>query len=196
LLRGRLASSWSNVSMTEPGDAMPTLAIRPSDRERASASTPASASGPSAPTPTGDDITIDGEPESQVVVFEARDVAVRYSGVVAVEGVTLDVFAQHITALIGPSGCGKSTFLRTFNRMNDLIAGAKVSGHLGFHGHDLYAADVDPIEVRRRIGMVFPIPSRSRSSTMSRSGPVSTAGARDSTRSSSARSGRPRCGTR
>ena len=92
-------------------------------------------------------------------MFEARDVAVQYSGMVAVEGVTLDVFAQRITALIGPSGCGKSTFLRTFNRMNDLIAGAEVSGRLSFHGHDLYAADVDPIEVRRRIGMVFQKPN-------------------------------------
>ena len=138
---------------------MPTLAIRPSDRERSNASAPTSASGAPAPTAAGDDIRIDGAPESRVVVFEARDVAVRYSGVLAIEGVTLDVFAQRITALIGPSGCGKSTFLRTFNRMNDLIAGAKVSGHLGFHGHDLYAPDVDPIEVRRRIGMVFQKPN-------------------------------------
>jgi phosphate transport system ATP-binding protein len=111
------------------------------------------------PTGAADDISVEDQPESQVVVFEARDVAVRYSGVLAVEGVSLDVFAQRITALIGPSGCGKSTFLRTFNRMNDLIAGAKVSGSLGFHGHDLYAADVDPIEVRRRIGMVFQKPN-------------------------------------
>jgi phosphate transport system ATP-binding protein len=101
-----------------------------------------------------DDITIVAEPEEQVV-FEARDIAVRYSGVVAVEGVSLDVFARRITALIGPSGCGKSTLLRTFNRMNDLIVGAEVSGRLAFHGHDLYAPNVDPIEVRRRIGMVF-----------------------------------------
>jgi phosphate transport system ATP-binding protein len=129
---------------------MPTLAIRPSDRNRPTAPAPAAA---------GDDITAQGQPENSVVVFEARDVAVRYSGVLAVEGVTLDVFAQRITALIGPSGCGKSTFLRTFNRMNDLIAGAKVSGRLGYHGHDLYAPDVDPIEVRRRIGMVFQKPN-------------------------------------
>jgi len=97
--------------------------------------------------------------ESDTVIFEARNVAVRYSGVPAIEGVSLDVFARRITALIGPSGCGKSTFLRTFNRLNDLIAGAQVSGHLAFHGRDLYAADVDPIEVRRRIGMVFQKPN-------------------------------------
>ena len=111
------------------------------------------------PADADDDITVEQPPENDVVVFEARDIAVSYSGMVAVEGVTLDVFAQRITALIGPSGCGKSTFLRTFNRMNDLIAGAEVSGRLSFHGHDLYGADVDPIEVRRRIGMVFQKPN-------------------------------------
>jgi len=111
------------------------------------------------PAEADDDIAVEQPPENDVVVFEARDIAVSYSGTVAVEGVTLDVFAQRITALIGPSGCGKSTFLRTFNRMNDLIAGAEVSGRLSFHGHDLYGADVDPIEVRRRIGMVFQKPN-------------------------------------
>jgi phosphate transport system ATP-binding protein len=106
-----------------------------------------------------DDIVVEQEPEHDVVVFEARDVSVSYSGAVAVEGVSLDVHAQRITALIGPSGCGKSTLLRTFNRMNDLIPGAEVSGLLAYHGHDLYARDVDPIDVRRRIGMVFQRPN-------------------------------------
>ena len=107
---------------------MPTLAIRPSDRDRANAPRPdVPTRGPS---DAAEDITVGDQPESGVVVFEARDVAVRYSGVLAVEGVSLDVYAQRITALIGPSGCGKSTFLRTFNRMNDLIAGAQVSGRL------------------------------------------------------------------
>ena len=113
----------------------------------------------SVPSGTADDISVEEQPETDVVVFEARDVAVRYAGVPAVEGVSLDVFARRITALIGPSGCGKSTFLRTFNRMNDLIPGAQLSGHLAFHGHDLYGPDVDPIEVRRRIGMVFQRPN-------------------------------------
>jgi phosphate transport system ATP-binding protein len=108
---------------------------------------------------TVDDESVDQLPEERVVVFEARDVSVSYSGAIAVEAVTLDVCARQITALIGPSGCGKSTFLRTFNRMNDLIAGAQVGGHLAFHGHDLYASDVDPVEVRRRIGMVFQKPN-------------------------------------
>jgi phosphate transport system ATP-binding protein len=136
---------------------MPTLAIRPRSRERANAAGKSAPGG--GPTDATEDITVESLPENDVVVFEARDVSVSYAGAVAVKGVTLDVFAQRITALIGPSGCGKSTFLRTFNRMNDLIAGAEVSGHLAFHGHDLYGADVDPIEVRRRIGMVFQKPN-------------------------------------
>ena len=135
---------------------MPALAIR--HRERAG-------SGAADRRLEGDDIVIEdvpaaeGQDPARELIFEARDVSVRYSGVVAVEGVSLDVHARRITALIGPSGCGKSTFLRTFNRMNDLIAGAQVSGRLAFHGHDLYAPDVDPIEVRRRIGMVFQKPN-------------------------------------
>jgi len=89
------------------------------------------------------------------VVFEVRDVRVSYFGAPAVEGVSLDVHRHAITALIGPSGCGKSTLLRSLNRMNDLVPGAVVEGRIAYHGHDLYAADVDPVEVRRRIGMVF-----------------------------------------
>jgi phosphate transport system ATP-binding protein len=143
------------VSIGESGENMPTLAVRPSDREHAHAPVP------NVPThdTAGDGVSVDEVPEEDVVVFEARDVAVRYSGVIAVQGVSLDVSARKITALIGPSGCGKSTFLRTFNRMNDLVPGAQVSGHLAFHGHDLYASDVDPIEVRRQIGMVFQKPN-------------------------------------
>jgi phosphate transport system ATP-binding protein len=99
------------------------------------------------------------EPQPDEVVFEARDVAVLYSGNVAVEGVSMDVSRYRITALIGPSGCGKSTLLRSFNRMNDLIVGAEVRGRLAYHGQDLYASSVDPVEVRRRIGMVFQKPN-------------------------------------
>ncbi len=72
---------------------------------------------------------------------------------------TLDVHRNGITALIGPSGCGKSTLLRSFNRMNDLVAGARVNGRISYHGHDLYGPNVDPVEVRRRIGMVFQRPN-------------------------------------
>jgi phosphate transport system ATP-binding protein len=100
-----------------------------------------------------------GPLEAQDRVFEVRDVSVSYSGVVAVDGVSFDVSACQITALIGPSGCGKSTLLRSFNRMNDLIEGATVSGRLAYHGQDLYGAEIDPVEVRRRIGMVFQRPN-------------------------------------
>jgi phosphate transport system ATP-binding protein len=93
------------------------------------------------------------------VVFESRDVAVSYNDVPAIEGVTFDIAAREITALIGPSGCGKSTLLRSFNRMNDLITGAKVSGTLNYHGVDLYGPKVDAVEVRRRVGMVFQKPN-------------------------------------
>ncbi len=93
------------------------------------------------------------------LVFGLSDVAVRYSGVLAVAGVSFDVPARHITALIGPSGCGKSTLLRCLNRMNDLIPGAAVEGKVTYHGLDLYNPSVDAVEVRRRIGMVFQKPN-------------------------------------
>jgi phosphate transport system ATP-binding protein len=93
------------------------------------------------------------------VVFAVRDLAVSYSGHLAVEGISMDVRAQQITALIGPSGCGKSTYLRCLNRMNDLVPGAVVAGRVEYHGEDLYGSWVDPVEVRRRIGMVFQKPN-------------------------------------
>jgi phosphate transport system ATP-binding protein len=99
------------------------------------------------------------EPTPDEIVFEVRDVSVLYGGAVAVDDVDMDVARYRITALIGPSGCGKSTLLRSFNRMNDLIVGAEVRGTISYHGHNLYAADVDPVEVRRRIGMVFQKPN-------------------------------------
>ncbi|HWN22479.1 MAG TPA: ATP-binding cassette domain-containing protein, partial [Gaiellaceae bacterium] len=92
-------------------------------------------------------------------VFHVDDLAVAYSGKTAIREVTLDVYRNSITAFIGPSGCGKSTFIRCFNRMNDLVPGAAVSGDVHYHGKDLYAGDVDPVEVRRRIGMVFQKPN-------------------------------------
>ena len=108
---------------------------------------------------TGSEAAPRPDPRLEEVVFSLRDVRVSYFGSVAVEGVTLDVHRHGITALIGPSGCGKSTLLRSFNRMNDLVAGAKVEGTILYHGQDLYAPAVDPVEVRRRIGMVFQRPN-------------------------------------
>jgi phosphate transport system ATP-binding protein len=97
--------------------------------------------------------------DSHETVFEVRNLSVDYSGAPAVGDVTLDVYERNITALIGPSGCGKSTLIRCFNRMNDLIPGAHVHGTIRYHGLDLYEDGVDPVEVRRRIGMVFQQPN-------------------------------------
>jgi phosphate transport system ATP-binding protein len=96
---------------------------------------------------------------SREAVFQVKDLAVSYSGNVAIRNVGLNVFKNTITAFIGPSGCGKSTLIRCFNRMNDLVPGAKIEGDVLYHAKDLYADDVDPVEVRRRIGMVFQKPN-------------------------------------
>jgi phosphate transport system ATP-binding protein len=93
------------------------------------------------------------------VVFDVRDVSVHYGDFRAVRDITLPILGNEITALIGPSGCGKTTFLRCLNRMNDLIEGARIEGRLLYHGVDLYDPRVDPVEVRRRIGMVFQKPN-------------------------------------
>jgi phosphate transport system ATP-binding protein len=92
-------------------------------------------------------------------VFEARGLNVRYGDFRAVRDVDLDIAGKEITAFIGPSGCGKTTVLRCFNRMNDLIDTARVEGSVRYHGVDLYDHDVNPVEVRRRIGMVFQKPN-------------------------------------
>jgi phosphate transport system ATP-binding protein len=102
---------------------------------------------------------VDPQADQRPIVFETRDLAVYYGDFRAVREVNLDVRRHEITAFIGPSGCGKSTVLRCFNRMNDLIDGARVEGSLTYHGVDLYGSDVDPVEVRRRIGMVFQKPN-------------------------------------
>jgi phosphate transport system ATP-binding protein len=91
--------------------------------------------------------------------MELRDVSVFYGDFEAVRDTDLPIDQKRITAMIGPSGCGKSTILRSLNRMNDLIPGARVSGTVTYHGQDIYAPQVDPIQVRRRIGMVFQKPN-------------------------------------
>ena len=92
-------------------------------------------------------------------IFGLKDVSVRYSGNLAVDDVNIDIFKNHITAMIGPSGCGKSTLIRCLNRMNDLIPAAEVEGEIIYHGQNLYDAQIDPVEVRKRIGMVFQKPN-------------------------------------
>jgi phosphate transport system ATP-binding protein len=93
------------------------------------------------------------------VIFGVDDINVFYGEHKAIRNVTLDLRVNDITALIGPSGCGKSTFIRCLNRMNDLIPSARVEGTIVYHGEDLYASNIDPVQVRKRIGMVFQKPN-------------------------------------
>ena len=93
------------------------------------------------------------------VIIKTRNVDFFYGSFRALTDVTMDFEQNHVTALIGPSGCGKSTLLRVLNRMNDLIDGTRVEGEILFEGQNIYAPDVDPVEIRRRIGMVFQKPN-------------------------------------
>jgi phosphate transport system ATP-binding protein len=123
------------------------------------------------PTSPGEDARPDFAPQAQhapadgdrsearEAVFGLRELAVLYSGTKAVEDVTFDLYRNEITAFIGPSGCGKSTILRCLNRMNDLIRGAEVQGEVQYHGENLYGPKIDPVQVRKRIGMVFQKPN-------------------------------------
>jgi len=108
--------------------------------------------------PTRNDVQVK-RPQNAGPVFEVRDLSVYYGSFRALRDVTFDIQRNRITAIIGPSGCGKSTLIRCLNRMNDLVAGARVEGKVLYHGVDLYAPDVDAVEVRRRIGMVFQKPN-------------------------------------
>lgn len=98
-------------------------------------------------------------PRAKQTVISLKDVNVHYGSFHAVSGVSHDIPQNAITAFIGPSGCGKSTVLRAINRMNDLIPAARVEGQIEYHGQDVNASNVDPVEVRRRIGMVFQRPN-------------------------------------
>ncbi|MEO0985875.1 MAG: phosphate ABC transporter ATP-binding protein PstB [Cyanobacteria bacterium J06639_14] len=92
-------------------------------------------------------------------VFRAENCDIYYGSYKAVRSVSMDIFRNQITAFIGPSGCGKSTLLRCFNRLNDLIESFHLEGRITYRGQNLYDADIDPVEVRRRIGMVFQRPN-------------------------------------
>jgi phosphate transport system ATP-binding protein len=95
------------------------------------------------------------EPIQRDAVFDVGSLTVSYGKATAISEVDLEIYRNLITAVIGPSGCGKSTFIRCLNRMNDLVPGARIEGRVLYHGQDLYGDGVDPVEVRRRIGMVF-----------------------------------------
>ena len=107
------------------------------------------------------EIRVDADPEPIEVepVFKLTDYSVWYGTFRAVKDMNIGFGEKRITSIIGPSGTGKSTLLRSLNRMNDLIEGAHVTGKVTYHGVDLYAPEVDPVEVRRRIGMVFQKPN-------------------------------------
>ncbi len=93
------------------------------------------------------------------VIITAKNVDFYYGSFRALTDVTMDFEKNRVTALIGPSGCGKSTLLRLLNRMNDLILGTRVEGEILLEGRNIYAPDVDPVEIRRRVGMVFQKPN-------------------------------------
>ena len=139
--------------MSESGDRMDTTDITKVD--------PASSqSEPGEVALTVKAARVNKEEEAQrEVVFDVRDAGVFYGEFQALRDVSLPILKNQITALIGPSGCGKTTFIRCLNRMNDLIEGARVDGKFLYHGIDLYDPDVDPVEVRRHIGMVFQKPN-------------------------------------
>jgi phosphate transport system ATP-binding protein len=138
--------------MSESGDPMDTTDIAKVD--------PApSRSGPGEVSLTVKVARVDKEEAQREVVFDVHDAGVSYGEFQALRDVSLPILKNQITALIGPSGCGKTTFIRCLNRMNDLIEGARVDGQFLYHGIDLYGPDVDPVEVRRRIGMVFQKPN-------------------------------------
>ena len=94
-------------------------------------------------------------PAGREPVFRVDELTVSYGRAAAIKDVSFDIYGNMVTAIIGPSGCGKSTFIRTLNRMNDLVPSANMTGDVLYHGVDLYAPKVDPVQVRRRIGMVF-----------------------------------------
>jgi phosphate transport system ATP-binding protein len=132
-------------AMTEPQDAVHQVPI------------PERAKLQHAPRPEHAEQAREHRPLDPIITVENLDV--HYGSFHAVRHASMIIGRNQITAMIGPSGCGKSTVLRCFNRMNDLIPGARVDGQVLYHGQDLYASGVDPIEVRRRIGMVFQKPN-------------------------------------
>jgi phosphate transport system ATP-binding protein len=107
----------------------------------------------------GKELAMSENTQTKNEVFSLDGVNVHYGNSLAVKDVSFPIYENEITALIGPSGCGKSTILRSLNRMNDLIPGAKVSGDVLYHGADIYADQVDPVQVRKIIGMVFQKPN-------------------------------------
>ncbi len=145
-----------------PEHALPDAAAAPtvgSSMPGGSGSSETASTGFDLSTALGGARADDEERARAEVVFEADRLSVFYGDFQAVRDVSMQIHAKEITAFIGPSGCGKTTLLRSFNRMNDLIASARVEGGLRYHGEDVYGEGVSPVIVRRKIGMVFQKPN-------------------------------------
>ena len=142
--------------MSRSGDR--PLPEKVTDQRRHDEDVPAAAARATDPAPESTS-TAGSSAEARDIIFGVDDINVFYGEHKAIRNVTLDLRFSDITALIGPSGCGKSTFIRCLNRMNDLIPSARVEGKIVYHGEDLYASDIDPVQVRKRIGMVFQKPN-------------------------------------
>ncbi|CAN5548907.1 phosphate ABC transporter ATP-binding protein PstB [soil metagenome] len=142
--------------MTEPGE-------RRTDEAVGGTRGPSGAENESSVTDVAKRATASGDPHiarrDRSAVFDLKSVGVHYGSKPAVREISFPIYEHEITALIGPSGCGKSTLIRCLNRMNDLIPSASVSGEVDYHGSNLYAPEVDPVQVRKRIGMVFQKPN-------------------------------------
>ena len=125
------------------------------DRERRDAE-----ASPSTPTVSGAIASsADRAASAEAISVSVRDLDAYYGAHLAIQGVSLEIPDRRVTAIIGPSGCGKSTLIRTMNRMHEMAPGARVNGHLHIHGRDIYAPSVDPVAVRRHVGMVFQKPN-------------------------------------
>jgi phosphate transport system ATP-binding protein len=130
----------------------------PDDLREADTSTPSAAPGAATGRRFEPSETTDGKVAAESI-FDVRDVSVFYGEHRAIRDVSMSISRNEITALIGPSGCGKSTFIRCLNRMNDLIPSARVEGEVVYHDENLYDDRIDPVQVRKRIGMVFQKPN-------------------------------------
>jgi phosphate transport system ATP-binding protein len=146
-----------NPEATEAGGVKRRVRIQTTRPADAPAGADGNGAGAAVATPQTPAMGIPARPRE--AVFDAREVSVSYGGVRAIAGVNMQIHRNLITALIGPSGCGKTTFLRSLNRMNDSVKGFELNGTVLYHGRDLYGGGVDPVEVRRRIGMVFQRPN-------------------------------------
>src|SRR5262249_5044565 len=146
-------SSWSRPELSQPGS--PVWRDR-NDMEQMEESEPKVVMSPQVADATAPE-SVQTRPE--IPVFDAEHVSIYYGTFKAVTNVSLTIYQNEITAFIGPSGCGKTTVLRTLNRMNDLVPGARVEGDVRYHGVSLYGPKISPIAVRRRISMVFQKPN-------------------------------------